>query len=52
MRVATAKNRFQILILHPNKYIFKEKYIHFINAYKVEKYLDLFAGIGACLIAT
>ena len=34
---ATTKNSFHVFILHPKKHIFKEKNIHFLNAYLLDK---------------
>ena len=49
---ATAKNRFQILILHPKKHIFREKNIHFfqslftrqISLFQVSVYIGGYIG--------
>ena len=38
---ATAQNRFQILILHPKKHIFREK-IYIFYAYLLDKYPGIF----------
>ena len=35
---AKTKNSFHVFILQPKKHIFKEKNIHFLNAYLLDKY--------------
>ena len=43
---ATAKNRFQILTLHPKNICLKKKYT-FFNAYSLDKYLHFLATLYA-----